>query len=181
MNRPQLLTYRAEMLSLPYRINLTKPEKIMTIEAKLKELGVTLPAVAAPAANYIPASISGNLLVVSGQLPMLDGKPQYIGKLGREISMEDGQACAKLCGLNILAHAKNTLGGDLERIVKLVRLGVFVNATEDYTDHPKVANGVSDFMVALLGDKGKHARAAVGVSGLPFGVSVEVEAIFEIR
>lgn len=152
-----------------------------TIEKTLESMNITLPTVAMPAANYIPVAQSGNLLIVSGQLPMLDGKPHYIGKLGREVSMEDGQACAKLCALNILAHTKNALGGDLDRIVKLVRLGVFVNATEEYTDHPKVANGASDFMVALLGDKGKHARAAVGVSGLPFGVAVEVEAIFEVK
>lgn len=152
-----------------------------TIEKALESMNITLPVVAAPAANYIPASLSGNLLVVSGQLPMLDGKPQYIGKLGREVSLEDGQACAKLCALNVLAHVKNALGGDLGRIVKLVRLGVFVNATEEYTDHPKVANGASDLMVALLGEAGKHARAAVGVSGLPFGVAVEVEATFEVK
>lgn len=152
-----------------------------TIEKALESMNITLPAVSLPAANYIPASLSGNLLVVSGQLPMRDGKPQYIGKLGREISLEDGQECAKLCALNVLAHVKNALGGDLGRIVKLVRLGVFVNATEDYTDHPKVANGASDFMVALLGEAGKHARAAVGVSGLPFGVAVEVEATFEVK
>ncbi|MBA4274540.1 MAG: hypothetical protein C0436_02680 [Alphaproteobacteria bacterium] len=152
-----------------------------TVEKTLESMNITLPTVAMPAANYIPVAQSGNLLIVSGQLPMLDGKPHYIGKLGREVSMEDGQACAKLCALNILAHTKNALDGDLDRIVRLVRLGVFVNATEDYTDHPKVANGASDFMVALLGDKGKHARAAVGVSGLPFGVAVEVEAIFEVK
>lgn len=151
------------------------------IEKTLESMNIALPTVSAPAANYIPVSKSGDLLIVSGQLPMLDGKPQYIGKLGREVSLEDGQACAKLCALNILAHTKNALDGDLDRIVKLVRLGVFVNATEEYTDHPKVANGASDFMVALLGDKGKHARAAVGVSGLPFGVAVEVEAIFEVK
>lgn len=152
-----------------------------TIDNQLKNLNVELPQVAMPAANYIPVCQSGNMLIVSGQLPMLDGKPQYIGKLGKNISLEEGQACAKLCALNILAHTKNALGGDLDRVVKLVRLGVFVNATEEYTDHPKVANGASDFMVALLGDAGKHARAAVGVSGLPFGVAVEVEAMFEVR
>ncbi len=152
-----------------------------SIDNTLKDMNITLPAVSMPAANYVPVARSGNLLIVSGQLPMLDGKPQYIGKLGANISLEEGQACAKLCALNILAHTKNVLDGDLDRIVKLVRLGVFVNATEEYTDHPKVANGASDFMVALLGDAGKHARAAVGVSGLPFGVAVEVEAIFEVK
>ena len=140
-----------------------------------------LPTVSMPAANYVPCVRSGNLLVVSGQLPMLDGKPQFIGKLGKNITLEQGQECAKLCLLNALAHAKNALDGDLSRITRVVRLGVFVNATEDYVDHPKVANGASDFAVALFGDAGKHARAAVGVSGLPFGVSVEVEATFEVK
>jgi len=147
----------------------------------LQDIDLSLPRVSAPAANYVPTVQTGTLLIVSGQLPMLDGKPQFIGKVGREISLEQAQECAKLCGLNILAHVKNALDGDLSRVVRLVRLGVFVNATEEYTDHPKVANGVSDFMVALFGEAGKHARAAVGVSGLPFGVAVEVEATFEIR
>lgn len=151
-----------------------------SLDNALKSMNLTLPTVSLPAANYLPCVISGNLLIVSGQLPMLDGKPQFIGKLGKNISLEEGQECAKLCGLNILAHAKMALNGDLSRIKRLVRLGVFVNATDDYIDHPKVANGVSDMMVSLMGDNGKHARAAVGVSGLPFGVAVEVEALFEL-
>lgn len=151
------------------------------IEEKLVAMGLALPQVSLPAANYVPVVISGNQLFVSGQLPMLDGKPQYIGKVGQNVSMEDAQACAKLCALNILAHSKMALGGDLSRIVRLIRMGVFVNATDSYTDHPKVANGASDFMVSLFGDAGKHARFAVGVSGLPFGVAVEVDATFEIR
>ncbi len=150
------------------------------LDAKLKELGMELPAVSMPAANYVPCNISGNVLYVSGTLPMKDGKPQFVGKVGREFSIEEGQACAKLCAENILAHVKNALGGDLGRIKKLIRLGVFVNAPEDFTDHPKVANGVSDLMVGLFGENGKHARFAVGVSGLPFGVAVEVDATFEI-
>jgi len=152
-----------------------------TIEEKLAAMGLTLPQVSLPAANYVPTVTSGNQLFVSGQLPMLDGKPHYIGKVGQNVSMEDAQACAKLCALNILAHSKMALGGDLSRIVRLIRLGVFVNATDSYIDHPKVANGASDFMVSLFGDAGKHARFAVGVSGLPFGVAVEVDATFEIR
>ena len=113
-------------------------------------------------------------------MPARDGQFHFIGKLGADVSIEDGQKCAELCGLNILAQVKRELGGDLSQIKKLVRLGVFVNATPEFTDHPKVANGVSDLMVELLGDAGKHARAAVGVGGLPFGVAVEVEATFEI-
>lgn len=154
----------------------------MAEEAKsLENINLSLPSVSAPAANYVPCVQHEKLLIISGQLPMLDGKPQYVGKVGVEISIEEAQECAKLCGLNILAHAKNHLGGDLSKIKRLLRLGVFVNATEAFTDHPKVANGVSDFMVALFGENGRHARAAVGVSGLPFGVAVEVEATFELK
>ena len=150
------------------------------ITAKLKELGIELPEVSLPAANYVPCNISGNILYVSGQLPMKDGKPQFIGKVGREFSIEQGQECAKLCTINILAHTAKILGGDLGKVAKLIRLGVFVNAPDDFTDHPKVANGASDLMVGLMGDAGKHARFAVGVSGLPFGVAVEVDATFEL-
>lgn len=153
----------------------------MDIEAKLKELNLELPTVSMPAANYVPVQKAGSLFVVSGQLPMKDGKPHFLGKLGKNVSLEEGQECARLCTLNVLAHVKNAIEGDWSRIAQCVRLGVFVNATEDYTDHPKVANGASDLIVALFGEKGKHARAAVGVSGLPFGVSVEVEALFLVK
>lgn len=151
------------------------------VATKLQEMGVELPEVSLPAANYVPCVISGNMLYVSGQLPMKDGKPQFIGKVGREFSLEEGQECARLCAINILAHVRKALGGDLSRINRLVRMGIFVNAPDDYVDHPKVANGASDFMVNLFGDAGKHARFAVGVSGLPFGVAVEVDATFELK
>lgn len=151
------------------------------ITTRLKEMGIILPQVSLPAANYVPTATSGSTLFVSGQLPMRDGKPQFIGKVGREFTLEQGQECAKLCAINILAHVGLALKGDFSRIVKLIRLGVFVNAPDDFTDHPKVANGASDLMVGLFGEAGKHARFAVGVSGLPFGVAVEVDATFEIR
>lgn len=151
------------------------------IANKLKEMNIVLPEVSMPAANYVPCMISGNQLFVSGTLPMEGGKPQFIGKVGREFTIEQGQQCAKLCTVNILAHAQKALGGDLSRIKKLIRMGIFVNAPEDFTDHPKVANGASDLMVGLLGEAGKHARFAVGVSGLPFGVAVEVDATFELN
>lgn len=151
------------------------------IAQKLTELGLSLPEVSLPAANYVPCQIAGNTLYVSGQLPMLDGKPQFIGKVGREYSIEQGQECARICGVNILAHVRNALGGDFSKVKRLIRLGVFVNAPDDFTDHPKVANGVSDMMVNLFGENGKHARFAVGVSGLPFGVAVEVDATFELK
>jgi enamine deaminase RidA (YjgF/YER057c/UK114 family) len=151
-----------------------------TIDARLKELGIELPAAAAPAANYVPFAISGKLVFIAGQITNKDGKPQYIGKLGREFGVEDGQAAAKLCALNILAHLKNACGGDLDKVARCVRLGGFVNAVPEFGDQPKVINGASDLIVQVFGDKGKHARAAVGVGSLPFGVAVEVDAIFEL-
>lgn len=151
------------------------------VTENLKKMGIVLPEVSLPAANYVPCMISGKSLFVSGQLPMEGGKPQFIGKVGREFSLEEGQACARLCTINILAHVYKVLGGDWGRISKLIRLGVFVNAPDDYIDHPKVANGASDLMVGVFGDAGKHARFAVGVSGLPFGVAVEVDATFELN
>jgi enamine deaminase RidA (YjgF/YER057c/UK114 family) len=151
-----------------------------TIESKIASLGYTLPVVTAPAANYVPYTQSGNLIFVSGTLPMKDGKPQFIGKLGADVSLEQGQECARLCGLNILAHLKNACGGNLDKVKKLVRMGIFVASANGFTDQPKVANGVSDMMVSVFGDAGRHARFAVGVSELPFGVSVEVDATFEV-
>ena len=151
------------------------------IAEKLESMGVELPEAVMPAANYVPYVVEGNTVIVSGQLPMIGGKPQFIGKVGDDISLEEAQECAKICGLNIIAQVRAACGGDLNRVERLLRLGVFVNAVDSYTDHPKVANGVSDFMVELLGDAGRHARFAVGVSGLPFGVAVEVDATFTIK
>jgi len=148
--------------------------------AKLSSLGYELPAVSMPAANYVPYVISGNHVYFSGTLPMKDGKPQFVGKVGEQLTIEQGQECARLCILNILSHLKNALGGDLGKVKRVVRVGVFVNAPASFTEHPKVANGASDLLVGVFGDAGKHARFAVGVSGLPFGVGVEVDATFEI-
>ncbi len=150
------------------------------ITARLDALGVTLPSPAAPAANYVPYLITGNQLIISGQLPFGKDGLEYVGKVGNDISLEQAQQSAQLCAINILAQAKVALGGDLGRVTRLVRLGGFVNAVDTYTDHPAVINGASNFMVEVLGDVGKHARAAVGVASLPFGVSVEIDAIFEI-
>jgi len=151
------------------------------IEQKLSELNITLPPSVMPAANYVPYTVSGNLVFVSGTLPMKDGKPQDIGKLGKEFTVEQGQQTAKLCGINILAHVKAACGGDLSRVVKCVRMGIFVASAEGFTAQPAVANGVSDMMVEIFGEAGKHARFAVGVAELPFGVAVEVDATFEIK
>jgi len=151
------------------------------INARLKELGFHLPEVPSPAGNYVPATIAGGMLFISGQLPMIAGKLQFTGKVGREYSIEQGRECARICGLNILAQVNNVLGGDWCQIKHLARIGVFVNALDDFTDHPQVANGISDMMVNIFGDAGKHARFAVGVSSLPFGAAVEIEAIFDLH
>ncbi|MBV9825098.1 MAG: RidA family protein [Alphaproteobacteria bacterium] len=150
------------------------------IEARLTELGIELPQPGAPIANYVPFTIAGTLVFISGQISQWNGELRHVGKLGGGISMEDGQHAARLCGLNILAHLKVACGGDLDRVTRCVRLGGFVNCTPNFTAMPQIINGASDLMVDVLGDAGKHARAAVGVSSLPGGVAAEVEATFEI-
>lgn len=151
------------------------------IDGRLKELAIELPQAAAPVANYVPTVRSGDLLFVAGQVCQWQGERRFLGKLGRDISLEQGQQAARLCALNILAQAKAALGGDLDRVLRCVRLGAFINGTDDFTQQPQVANGASDLMVEVLGDAGRHARAAVGVNALPGGVAVEVEAVFEVR
>ena len=151
-----------------------------TTADRLRALGIALPAPAAAAANYIPVQRSGNLVIVSGQLPMEAGTVRYKGKLGGGVTLEDGQAAAKLCAINILAQVAATCG-DLDRVAACLRLGGFVACTPQFADHPKVINGASDLMVAVLGEAGRHARAAVGVPSLPFDAAVEVEAMFEVR
>jgi enamine deaminase RidA (YjgF/YER057c/UK114 family) len=151
------------------------------VEGRLAELKIALPQAAAPVANYVPAVRTGDLLFVAGQICQWNGERRFIGKLGGEISLEQGVEAARLCALNILAQAKGALGGDLDRILRCVRLGAFINCAPDFTQQPQVANGASNLMVELLGDAGRHARAAVGVNALPGGVAVEVDAVFEVR
>ena len=151
------------------------------IEARLETLGVTLPTPPMPVASYVPYTISGNLVFLSGQIPIADGALKYVGKLGVDIPLEAGQAAAQLCAINLLAQLKNACDGDLDRVVRCLKVGVFVNAAPEYGQHPEVANGASDLIAAVFGDAGKHARAAVGVGSLPRGVAVEVDAIFEIK
>jgi enamine deaminase RidA (YjgF/YER057c/UK114 family) len=151
------------------------------IEARLKELGVSLPTPPMPVASYVPYTISGNLVFLSGQIPIADGALKYVGKLGVDIPLEAGQAAAQLCAINLLAQLKAACDGDLDRVVRCLKVGVFVNAAPEYRQHPEVANGASDLIAALFGDAGKHARAAVGVGSLPRGVAVEVDAVFEIK
>jgi enamine deaminase RidA (YjgF/YER057c/UK114 family) len=148
------------------------------IEANLKDLGITLPRAAAPAANYVPWVISGNLLFVAGQLPMEAGQIAVTGTLGAGVTLEVGQRAARLCAVNIIAQAKAALG-DLDRVKRIVRLGGFVASANGFTDQSKVVNGASDLMVAVFGDAGRHARAAVGVNVLPLGAAVEIDAIIE--
>jgi enamine deaminase RidA (YjgF/YER057c/UK114 family) len=150
------------------------------IEEKLRGLGIELPETSSPAANYVPTRRVGNQLYISGQVPSQGGKDRYTGKLGSTYSIEEGQAAARICAINILAQARRALDGNLDRVVGVVRLGGFVNAEPDFKDHPKVINGASDLMVEVFGEAGRHARAAVGCYSLPRNVPVEVEAIFEI-
>lgn len=150
------------------------------IENKLAELGVTLPDAPAPAANYVPFVVADDLVYVSGQISAnADGMIK--GKLGHNMSAEDGAVAAKTCAISLLAQLKAACGGDIDRLVRVVKLVGFVNSTADFGDQPKVINGASDFMVAALGDKGRHARSAVSAASLPFGVAVEIEAIFQIK
>jgi enamine deaminase RidA (YjgF/YER057c/UK114 family) len=152
------------------------------IEKNLEELNIKIPQVSAPAANYAPFVQTGNQVFISGQLPIEDGQIKYTGKVGAEISIEDGKKAAAICAINIIANLKNACGGNLDKVVKCVKLGIFVNAHPDFTDHPVVGNGASDLIVSVFGDdKGKHARFAMGAGSLPKGVSVEIDAVFEIE
>lgn len=152
----------------------------MSIEARLAELGVTLPDAPAPAANYVPFVITGKLVHVSGQLPL--GPDGIIkGRLGDTLTVEQGAEAAKYCAISLLAQLRKACDGDFSRLKRLVKLTGFVNSTADFGDQPKVINGASDFMVAALGDAGKHARSAVSAASLPFGVAVEIEGIFELN
>ena len=151
------------------------------IEARLAELGVTLPAAPTPAANYVPFVRTGNLVHISGQISRDAAGGLITGKLGADLSVEAGAAAAKACALALLAQLKAACDGDLSRLVRAVKLVGFVNSTADFTDQPRVINGASDFLVAVLGDAGRHARSAVSAASLPLGVAVEIEAIFEVR
>ena len=150
------------------------------IEGRLQELGIVLPQAAAPAANYVPYVISGNLLYLSGQLPMENGKIGVTGHLGKDVDVAGGQRAAELCAINILAQAKAALGGDLGRIKRLIKLNGFVASTPDFVEQHLVINGASNLLANILGEAGKHARAAVGMAALPLNAAVEIDAILEI-
>ncbi len=152
----------------------------MSITERLSELGVTLPDAPAPAANYVPYVQVGNIVYVSGQISSgQDGL--IIGKLGADMTVEAGAAAAKNCAISLLAQVKAACGGDIERLVRVIKLTGFVNSTADFTDQPNVINGCSDFLVEALDDRGRHARSAVSAPSLPLGVAVEIEGIFEIK
>lgn len=153
----------------------------MSIEARLQELGLTLPAVAKPVAAYVPAVESGNQVFVSGQLPLADGKLLCTGKVPSQVSVETAQQAARQCVLNGLAALLAQIGGDWSRLVRVVRIGAFVQSDNDFFQQSQVANGASELLQAILGDAGRHARAAVGVNALPLNAPVEVEFLFEIR
>jgi len=150
-----------------------------TIDSRLKNLGISIPEAAAPAANYVPFAQSGSLLLTSGQLPLEGGKLVHTGLIGDELTVAHGQAAARACAINILAQAKAALG-DLGRIKRIVKITTFVASTPDFVEQHLVANGASDLLVAVLGDAGKHARSAVGVASLPLNAPVEIEAIIEV-
>lgn len=151
-----------------------------TFETKLNALGVTLPDAPAPAANYVPSVQVGNLLFVSGQIS--NGPDGLItGVVGDDMSVEEGAAAARLCGISLLAQVKAACGGDLDKMERVVKLTGFVNSTKDFTDQPKVVNGCSDFLVEALGEAGRHSRSAVSAGALPLGVAVEIEGIFQIK
>ncbi len=151
-----------------------------TIDARLNELGIDIPSPATPAANYVPFVRSGNLLFVSGQIPMVDGKIEGTGVVGQDLTTDDARKVAEICAKNLIAQARAACDGDLDKVVRVVKLGGFVRCTAEFSEQPEVINGASDLMVAVFGDKGRHSRFAVGTNALPRGVSVEIEAVFEL-
>lgn len=151
------------------------------IHEKLKSLNLSLPKAAAPAANYVPFTISGKTLYVAGQIPFLNGEKMHVGCVGRDLTPEQATEAARACALNILGQVDAAVSGDWSKVKRCLKLGAFVNCVPEFTDQPAVVNGASDLMVAVLGDAGKHARFAVGAPSLPRGVAVEIDAIFELN
>ncbi|MDT7950700.1 MAG: RidA family protein [Acetobacteraceae bacterium] len=151
----------------------------MTVEARLRELGIELPTPMAPLANYVPFVRTGSLIVVSGQVPAVDGRIGFVGKLGDNVSLETGQRAAAICFINVLAQLR-TACGDLSRVSRVVRLGGFIACTPDFTQHALVMNGASDLAVEIFGEAGRHARSTIGVPSLPGDAAVEVEGMFEV-
>jgi enamine deaminase RidA (YjgF/YER057c/UK114 family) len=151
------------------------------IDARLSELGLELPVAPTPAAAYVPFVRTGDLVYIAGQVPMRDGKFRWIGKLGADYDVDQGREVAREVAINVLSQLRAALGGDLDRVVRAVKLNGFVNSTPDFTAQPQVINGASELLIAVFGENGRHARSAVGVAQLPFGVAVEIDAVFEVR
>lgn len=152
----------------------------MSIEQKLASLKIVLPEPASPAGNYVPSVLVGDMVYIAGQVPRRDGKLQVVGKVGGELSVAQGQEAARMCALNILAQLKVACGGDLDRVVRCIRLTGYVNCTPDFLEQPKVINGASDLLVDIFGDRGRHARTAVGANALPGNAACEIESLFQI-
>lgn len=161
--------------------NTTKEGMASRIAARLAELGVVLPAAPPPAANYVPFTRSGALLHIAGQIPKVGDKMLFVGKVGESISADEAKECAKVCIINFLAQVNRATDGNLDMVKQICKINVFVNSTPDFTQQPAVANGASDFLVSVFGDAGRHARSAVGVAQLPFGVAVEIDGIVELH
>lgn len=151
------------------------------IEERMMQHNIELPNPSSPGANYVPFVRSGNLVFITGQLSQWNGERRFIGKLGREFGVEEGQQAARLCALNLVAHLRTAVEGDLDRVTRCVRIAGFVNSEPSFTAQSQVMNGASDVIVEIFGEVGRHARMAVGVAALPYDVAVEVEAIFEVR
>lgn len=152
-----------------------------TIEQRLAELGIDLPDAPAPVANYQPYVVAGDLVFLSGQVTLWNGEVRFVGKVGGDLTVEDGYQAARMCGLNLIAQVRAACGGDLNRVRRVVRLGAFVNCVDGFVDHPKVVNGASDLMVEVFEDRGRCTRTNVGVPSLPLGFAVEIDGIFEIE
>jgi enamine deaminase RidA (YjgF/YER057c/UK114 family) len=152
----------------------------MSFEQRLRDLQIELPVPSTPGANYVQFVRTGNLIFLTGQLSQWNGERPFIGKLGREFGVEEGRQAARLCALNLVAHLRKALEGNLDRAVRCVRIAGYVNSTPDFTAQSQVINGASDLFVEIFGEAGRHTRMAVGVSALPYDVAVEVEAVFEI-
>lgn len=153
-------------------------KKPHSIPENLKQAGIILPSPPASIASYVGYVVSENMIYISGQLPMRDGKPAYTGKVGKDIDLAQAQDAAKICAINILAQLNAAIGGDWQRVLRCVKVNGFVNCIDGYADQPKVINGASDFLYQIMGEAGRHARAALGVNALPLGVPVEIEAVF---
>jgi enamine deaminase RidA (YjgF/YER057c/UK114 family) len=151
------------------------------IEKRLANLGIVLPDAPAPVANYQPYVVAGNFVFLSGQVTLWNGEIRYVGKIGDDLSVEEGTQAARMCGLNLIAQVRAACNGDLGRVRQVVRLGAFVNCVADFTDHPKVVNGASDLMAEVFGERGRCTRTNIGVPSLPLGFAVEIDGIFEIE